>query len=49
MDLNFLDSNGKINDVEMGCYGIGVGRLLAAIVEANSNEDELVFNKEVAF
>ena len=48
MDLNFLDSNGKINDVEMGCYGIGVGRLLAAIVEANSNEDELVFNKEVA-
>ena len=48
MELNFLDSNGKINDVEMGCYGIGVGRLLAAIVESNSNEDELIFNKEVA-
>ena len=48
MDLNFLDSNGKLVNVEMGCYGIGVGRLLAAIVEANSNEDELIFNKEIA-
>ena len=48
MELNFLDSDGKINDVEMGCYGIGVGRLLAAIIESNSHEDELILNKEVA-
>ena len=48
MDLNFLDSNGKLIDVEMGCYGIGVGRLLAAIIESNSSENELVFNNEIA-
>ena len=48
MDLNFLDSNGKLIDVEMGCYGIGVGRLLAAIIESNSSEKELVFNNEIA-
>ena len=48
MDLNFLDSNGKLIDVVMGCYGIGVGRLLAAIIESNSSENELVFNNEIA-
>ena len=48
MDLNFLDSNGELIDVEMGCYGIGVGRLLAAIIESNSSENELVFNNEIA-
>ena len=48
MNLNFLDSSGKLIDVEMGCYGIGVGRLLAAIVESNSKENELIFNNEIA-
>ena len=44
MGLNFLDKEGKQRSVEMGCYGIGVGRLLAAVIEANSNQKELVLN-----
>lgn len=48
MELNYLNSNGKIVDVEMGCYGIGIGRLLAAIIESNSTEKQLKFNNEIA-
>ena len=48
MGLNFLDSGGKEKSVEMGCYGIGVGRLLAAAVEANSTEMELILDKDIA-
>ncbi len=48
MGLNFLDSNGHQSDVLMGCYGIGVGRLLAAIIESNSDENGMKFVKEVA-
>ncbi|MBN32728.1 MAG: proline--tRNA ligase [Dehalococcoidia bacterium] len=48
MGLNFLDKEGKQRSVEMGCYGIGVGRLLAAAIEANSNQKELVLNKNIS-
>ena len=48
MELNYLNSDGKIVDVEMGCYGIGIGRLLAAIIESNSSEKQLKFNNEIA-
>jgi len=48
MGLNFIDTGGKQKSVEMGCYGIGVGRLLAAVVEANSSEKELVLNKHIS-
>jgi len=48
MGLNFLDKEGKQRSVEMGCYGIGVGRLLAAVIEANSSEKELVLNKNIS-
>lgn len=33
MDVTYLDRNGKAQRVVMGCYGIGVERLMAAIVE----------------
>ena len=33
MDAKFLDSDGKEKHFVMGCYGIGVGRTLAAIIE----------------
>ncbi|MCH2175557.1 MAG: proline--tRNA ligase [Lentisphaeria bacterium] len=33
MNAIFLDQNGKSNPMIMGCYGIGVGRSMAAIVE----------------
>ncbi len=33
MGCNFLDKNGKSQPMVMGCYGIGVGRAMAAIIE----------------
>ena len=48
MGLNFIGKEGKQRSVEMGCYGIGVGRLLAAVIEANSSEKELVLNKNIS-
>ena len=39
MNANVLDENGREKLVIMGCYGIGVSRLLSAIVEQNANEN----------
>ncbi len=38
---------GKQN-VMMGCYGIGISRLLGVIVEANYDKDGMIWPKEVA-
>lgn len=46
--LEFLDKNGKKKPVVMGCYGIGLGRLMATIVEANNDEKGIIWPKEVA-
>ena len=35
MGANYLDQNGKSQDLIMGCYGIGVGRSLASVVEGS--------------
>lgn len=39
MDATVLDENGREKHVIMGCYGIGVSRVLAAIVEQNADEN----------
>ena len=38
MQANFLDKNGKSKPFEMGCYGIGVSRLIATMIEQNHDE-----------
>jgi prolyl-tRNA synthetase len=38
MNATYLDADGNPHPVVMGCYGIGVGRLLAAAIEANHDE-----------
>lgn len=38
MGANFLDAAGKSQPAIMGCYGIGVGRLMASVIE-NSHDD----------
>lgn len=38
MNMTYIDNNGEIQYPIMGCYGIGVGRLAAAICEANHDE-----------
>ena len=48
MDAKFLDANGKTQPFEMGCYGIGVSRLVAAVVEQNHDEKGSIWTKETA-
>lgn len=48
LGLTFTDEGGAKRDVIMGCYGIGVGRLMGSIVEALSDEKGIVWPKEVA-
>ena len=38
MDLTFLDENGKARPMLMGCYGIGVGRAMAAVIEQSHDK-----------
>jgi len=44
----FLDENGKRLPFVMGCYGIGVSRVFAAIAEVNSDQKGLVWPREVS-
>lgn len=46
--LKYLDEDGKEKPVIMGCYGIGVSRLIPAIIEQNRDEDGIIWPKEVA-
>ena len=41
MGAKFSDKDGKYIDILMGCYGIGVGRLLAACIEANKSDNAM--------
>ncbi len=38
MGMTYLDANGEIHNPIMGCYGIGVGRLAAAVCEAHHDD-----------
>lgn len=48
MNGTYLDENGKAKSYIMGCYGIGVSRLIAAIIEQNNDENGIIWPKEVA-
>jgi prolyl-tRNA synthetase len=45
---SFLDDAGKSQPVVMGCYGIGLGRLLAAIVEQSHDDKGIIWPLSVA-
>src|SRR3990167_2520388 len=47
-DLKFTDKDATDKPVLMGCYGIGLGRLLGAIVEASHDEKGIVWPESVA-
>ncbi len=48
MDAKFLDENGKAQPFIMGCYGIGVSRLVAAVIEQNHDEKGCLWTKATA-
>ncbi len=48
MDLTFADRDGSIRYMEMGCYGIGISRLIPTIIEQNNDEKGIIWPENVA-
>ena len=48
MDATYLSQKGRPELLFMGCYGIGLGRLLASIVETNHDKDGIIWPPTVA-
>ena len=48
MGLNYLDANNQLHPVQMGCYGIGLGRCLAAVVEQHNDENGIIWPESIA-
>ncbi|TMH22353.1 MAG: proline--tRNA ligase, partial [Betaproteobacteria bacterium] len=48
MGATFLDVNGQSQALEMGCYGIGVSRIVAAAIEQNNDERGIVWPAAMA-
>lgn len=48
MNANYKDENQKEQPIVMGCYGIGVTRTLAAVVEQHHDEDGIIWPVSVA-
>ena len=48
LHATFLDENGKEKPLQMGCYGIGVGRTMAAAVEQNNDADGIIWQRSIA-
>jgi prolyl-tRNA synthetase len=43
MNATYLDENGQSQVMEMGCYGIGVSRIVGAAIEQGSDENGIIF------
>lgn len=45
--LKFTDKDGHLKNVIMGCYGIGLGRLMGAVAEINYDEKGLIWPESI--
>lgn len=48
LGVNFIDKHGKSLPTIMGCYGIGLGRLMATIIEVHHDQKGIIWPKEIA-
>ena len=48
MNARFLDENQQSHPIVMGCYGIGISRTMAAVVEQHHDEDGIIWPMSVA-
>ncbi|MDO8125992.1 MAG: proline--tRNA ligase [Candidatus Brocadiales bacterium] len=48
LDAKFLDSDGVLKPMLMGCYGIGVNRIIAALIECSHDKDGIIWSPELA-
>ena len=48
LDLMYADTDNTLKPVVMGCYGIGIGRCLSAVVEQNNDEKGIIWPMNIA-
>jgi prolyl-tRNA synthetase len=48
MNANFIDKDGKSKPILMGCYGIGVERTAAAVIEQHNDENGIIWPLAIA-
>ncbi len=48
MGATFLDENGRSQTMIMGCYGIGISRIAAAVIEQNNDENGIIWPAAIA-
>lgn len=48
LGLTYLDEENKEQYVTMGCYGIGIGRILASVIEQNNDSKGIIFPMSIA-
>ena len=48
LNLNYLDENNELKPVVMGCYGIGLGRIMASVVEQKNDEKGIIWPTNIA-
>ncbi|MDD5565321.1 MAG: proline--tRNA ligase [Candidatus Omnitrophica bacterium] len=48
LGAQFSDSDGQLKPLRMGCYGIGVSRLIPTIIEQNHDAEGIIWPKEVS-
>jgi len=48
MSATFLDENQKKKPLIMGCYGLGISRVMMAIIEQNNDESGIIWPKAIA-
>jgi len=48
MKLSIADAESKLCNIEMGCYGIGVSRIIAAAIEQNHDDKGIVWPETIA-
>lgn len=48
LGLQYLDANNQLHPVVMGCYGIGLERCMAAVVEQSHDENGIIWPKSIA-
>ena len=48
MNATVLDETGKAKNMFMGCYGIGISRIVAAAIEQNNDEKGIIWPKTIA-
>ena len=48
LGLNYLDEKNTLKPVAMGCYGIGLGRIMASVVEQNNDDNGIIWPINIA-